>query len=93
MSKKDRKDYQYYNLSVPIQLRMLFEAYLKSTPTLGHKNVSQYMLKLLQDRAEEILNENPKLKIIEEIELKSGTYVLQKDGRYKLSKKKELKDS
>lgn len=83
MAKKDKKEYIYYNMSVPNELRILFEEYIRKYPTLGYKNVSQLILHLLQKKAEEIIKDNPDLERIEKITLSSGTYVLQEDGTYK----------
>lgn len=83
MVKKSRKDYDYYSLNIPNELRILYEAYISKHPNLGFKNVSQYLLHILQGKAEKILKENPDLKKIEEIKLSSGTYKLQEDGTYK----------
>jgi len=83
MGKKERKDYSYYNLSVPNELRILFEAYISKYPHLGFKNVSQYLLHILQIEAKKIIQEDKDLKEIKEITLSSGTWVLQKNGLYK----------
>ena len=83
MVKKSRKDYDYYSLNIPNELRILYEAYISKYPNLGFKNVSQYLLHILQRKAEEIVQENQDLKKIEEIKLSSGTYILQQDGTYK----------
>lgn len=83
LHKKTRKDYDYYTMNIPNELRILFEAYIAKFPNLGFKNVSQYILHLLQIKAEEIMQKNPDLTKIEEIQLTSGTYVLQGDGTYK----------
>lgn len=83
MGKKERKDYIYYNLSVPNELRILFEAYISKYPHLGFKNVSQYLLHIIQDEAKKILQENNDLKEIKEIILTTGTWTLQEDGTYK----------
>jgi len=83
MSKKTRKDYDYYTMNIPNELRILFETYILKHPNLGFKNVSQYLLHLLQNKAEEIIKENPEMKKIEEINLSSGIYVLQEDGTYR----------
>lgn len=83
MSKKDRKDYDYYTMNFPNELRMLFEAYIRKFPNLGYKNVSQFVLTLLQTEARKIISENPDLAKIKEIKISSGTYVLQDDGTYK----------
>ncbi len=73
----------YYNVSVPNELRILFQEFIRKYPTLGYKNVSQPILHLLQKKAEEIIKENPDLAKIERITLPSGTYILQEDGTYK----------
>lgn len=83
MSKKSRKDYDYYTMNFPNELRILFEAYIRKFPNLGYKNVSQFVLTLLQNKAEKIIKENLDLAKIEEITLPSGTYILQEDGTYK----------
>jgi hypothetical protein len=83
MTKKTRKDYDYYTMNFSNELRILFEAYIRKYPNLGYKNVSQFVLHLVQKRAEEIMKDNPDLRKIEEITLKDGTYVLQDDGSYK----------
>lgn len=92
MPKKTRKDYDYYTLNIPNELRILFEAYLLRNPNLGFKNVSQYLLHVIQGRAEEIIHNNPKLKKIEKLKLPSYSYILQEDGTYKkvLNKEKLL---
>lgn len=92
MPKKTRKDYDYYTLNIPNELRILFKAYLLRNPNLGFKNVSQYLLHVLQGRAEEIVHDNPKLKRIEKLKLPSHTYTLLEDGTYKkvLNKEKLL---
>ena len=81
--KKSRKDYNYYTMNIPNELRILYEAYIAKFPNLGFKNVSQYILHILQMKAEEIMQKNPDLNKIEEITLSSGTYLLQEDGSYK----------
>jgi len=53
---------------------------------LGYKNVSSFITYLLQQRAEELVKDNPDLAKIEEITLPSGTYILQEDGTYIKSK-------
>ncbi len=83
MPKKTRKDYDYYTLNIPNELRILFEAYLVKNPNLGFKSVSQYLLHVLQGRAEEIIHDNPKLKKIEKLILRSHSYILQENGTYK----------
>ena len=83
MSKKNRKDYDYYTMNFPNELRILFEAYIRKFPNLGYKNVSQFVLTLLQIEAKKIITDNPDLAKIKEIKLSSGTYVLQEDGSYK----------
>lgn len=83
MSKKTRKDYDYYTMNIPNELRILFEAYINKHPNLGFKSVSQYLLHILQIKAEEIIKDNPDLKKIKEITLSSGIYVLQENGSYK----------
>ena len=67
MPKKTRKDYDYYTLNIPNELRILFEAFLVNYPNLGFKSVSQYLLHVLQERAEVIIQDNPKLKKIEKL--------------------------
>jgi hypothetical protein len=83
MVKKSRKDYDYYSLNIPNELRIFYEAFISKHPNLGFKNVSQYLLHILQGKAEEILKDNPDLKKIEQIKLSSGIYKLQEDGTYK----------
>ena len=83
MTRKTRKDYDYYTMNIPNELRIFFEAFIAKYPNLGFKNVSQYLLHVLQVRAEEIMRENPDMKKIEEITLSSGRYILQEDGTYK----------
>lgn len=65
--KKTRKDYDYYTMNIPNELRILYEAYIAKYPNLGYKNVSQYLLHILQARAEEIIKTNPDLKKIEKL--------------------------
>jgi hypothetical protein len=81
------KEYKYYTLSVPANLRFLFEAYIRKNKPLGYKNVSQYMLHILQKRAEEILEKDPGLGERKKITISSGTYIRQEDGTYKKIKK------
>jgi len=83
MPKKTRKDYDYYTLNIPNELRILFEAFLVKNPNLGFKSVSQYLLHVLQGKAEEIIHDNPKLRKIEKLRLPSYSYVLQEDNTYK----------
>ena len=80
---KTRKDYDYYTMNIPNELRILFESYIAKYPNLGFKNVSQYFLHLLQIKATEIVKENPDLRKIEEVKIGSIKYVLQTDGSYK----------
>ena len=79
MPKKTRKDYDYYTLNIPNELRILFEAYLVKNPNLGFKSVSQYLLHVLQGKAEEIIQNNPKLKRIEKLKFPSYSYVMQEE--------------
>lgn len=90
MAKKTRKDYDYYTMNIPNELRILYEAYIAKNPNLGFKNVSQYLLHVLQGKAEDIIKEDPELRKIEEISLSSKTYILQNDGSYKKVISKEL---
>jgi hypothetical protein len=83
MDEKENEDYIYYNVSVPNELRLLFELYIRKYRNLGYKRVSQFILNILQTKAEEINKENPDLREIKEIKLPSGTYILQEDGKYK----------
>lgn len=83
MTKKSRKDYDYYNLNIPNELRIFYEAYISKHPNLGFKSVSQYLLHVLQDKAEKIVRDNPDLKKIEELKLSNVVYRLQEDGSYK----------
>ena len=83
MPKKSRKDYDYYTLNIPNELRILFEAFLVENPNLGFKNVSQYLLHVIQGRAEEIIQDNPKLKKIETLKLSTHSYILEENGTYK----------
>lgn len=76
-------DYNYYNVSIRNELRIFFEAYIRKYPNLGYKNVSSFITTLLQQKAAELVKDNPDLAKIEEITLPSGTYVLQEDGTYK----------
>ncbi len=89
MAKKSRKDYDYYTMNFPNELRILFEAYIKKYPNLGYKNVSQLALHLLQKKAEEILRDNPDLRKIKEIKIDEVVYILQDDGTYKKIKKND----
>ena len=86
MARKTREDYKYYSVSIRNELRIFFEAYIRKYPNLGYKNVSSFITFLLQQKAEELVKDNPDLAKIEEITLPSGTYVLQEDGTYKKSK-------
>ena len=70
-------------MSVPNELRLLFELYIRKYRNLGYKKVSQFILNILQTKAEEINKENPDLRQIKEIKLPSGTCILQEDGSYK----------
>lgn len=90
MTKKTRKDYDYYTMNIPNELRILYEAYIAKNPNLGFKNVSQYLLHVLQVRAEDIIKEDPELRKIEQISLSSKTYILQDDGSYKKVISKEF---
>jgi len=83
MTKKSRKDYDYYNLNIPNELRIFYEAYISKHPNLGFKSVSQYLLHVLQDKAEKIVRDNPDLKKIEELKVGNAIYRLQEDGTYK----------
>ena len=83
MPKKSRKDYDYYNLNIPNELRILYEGYILKHPNLGFKSVSQYLLHVLQDKAEKIVRDNPDLKKIEELKVSNVIYKLQEDGSYK----------
>ena len=66
--------------------RNKFEAYIRKYPNLGYKNVSSFITFLLQQKAGDLVKDNPDLAKIEEITLPSGTYILQEDGTYKKSK-------
>ena len=92
MPKKTRKDYDYYTLNIPNELRILYEVFLVENPNLGFKNVSQYLLHVIQGRAEEIIQDNPKLKKIEKLKLHTHSFILDKNGTYKkvLNKEKLL---
>ena len=81
----DKKEFlgDYFNLSVPNDLRLLYEAYIKKYKNLGFKNVSSFMIKILQDKAQDLIKDNPELKQIKKIIIKTGTYLLQEDGSYK----------
>ena len=83
MTPKTREDYNYYSVSIRNEIRIFFEAYIRKYPNLGYKNVSSFITYLLQQKAEELVKDNPDLAKIEEIKLPSGTYVLQEDGTYK----------
>ncbi len=83
MSKKERKDYIYYNLSVPNELRILFEAFISKYPHLGFRNISQYLLHIIQEEAKKIIHENIDLREIKKIVLNTGTWELGIDGTYK----------
>lgn len=85
MARKKREDYTYYSVSIRNELRIFFEAYIRKYPNLGYKNVSSFITYLLQQKAEELVKDNPDLAKIEKITLPSGTYVLQEDGTYKRS--------
>ena len=66
-------------MNSPNELRFLFELYIRKNRNLGYKNVSSFVLNILQQKAEELIKENPELAKIEEITLPSGTYILQED--------------
>lgn len=66
--KKTRKDYDYYTLNIPNELRILYKAYIAKYPNLGFKNVSQYLLHILQSKAEKIIKNNPDLKKIKNLD-------------------------
>jgi len=83
MPKKTRKDYDYYTLNIPNELRILYEAFLVENLNLGFKNVSQYLLHVIQGKAEEIIRDNPKLKKIEKLKLSTHSYILEENGTYK----------
>ena len=80
--KKTRKDYEYYTVSIPNSLRILFKAYIDKYPQLGFKNVSSFVHHILKEEGRKIISENPDLERIEEITLSSGTYILKEDGTY-----------
>ena len=92
MPKKARKDYDYYTLNIPNELRILFEAFIVQNPNLGFKSVSQYLLHVIQGKAEDIIHDNPELRKIEKLRLPTHSYVLEEDGSYKkvLNKEKLL---
>ncbi|MFX1366786.1 MAG: hypothetical protein ACFFCE_05805 [Promethearchaeota archaeon] len=93
MPKKTRRDYDYYNLNIPNELRILFEAYLLHHPNLGFKSVSQYLLHVLQNKAEDLIKENPELKKIDNIQISNVIYKLQENGTYeKVADKEKLLD-
>lgn len=50
-----------YTLKIPIELKDLFQKYIERNPSLGFKKVSRYILHLLQNEANRILNNNPEL--------------------------------
>ncbi|MFX1444120.1 MAG: hypothetical protein ACFFHV_11945 [Promethearchaeota archaeon] len=81
--KKTRKNYDYYTLNIPNELRMLYEAYITKYSNLGFKSVSQYLLHILQTKAEKIMKNNPDFKKIEEFRLHSSTYLVHKNGKNK----------
>lgn len=66
-----------------LRCRIVFELYIRKYRHLGYKNVSSFVLNILQQKAEEIIKENPDLREIKELKLPSGTYELQEDGSYK----------
>lgn len=92
MPKKARKDYDYYTLNIPNELRILFEAYINQNPNLGFKSVSQYLLHVIQGKAEKIIHDNPELRKIEKLRLSTHSYILEENGTYKkvLNKEKLL---
>ncbi|MGV9141682.1 MAG: hypothetical protein ACOC1X_01955 [Promethearchaeota archaeon] len=61
VKKKTAKDYDYYSLKIPNELRVLFEKYIEKYKYLGFKNVSQFILHICQEEARKILKENPEL--------------------------------
>lgn len=62
--KKTRKDYDYYTMNFPNELRFLFEAYIMKYKSLGFKNVSQFALHLLQEEAKKIMISDPEISIL-----------------------------
>ena len=53
--------YNYYTMKIPGDLRELFDKYIKKYKTLGYRNVSQYLLHIIQEEAKRILKEDPDL--------------------------------
>ena len=52
--KNDKKTYEYYTFSVPNEMRVLFEAYISKYPSLGFRNVGQYLTYIIQGKAEDM---------------------------------------
>lgn len=44
-----------YNLKINIELKNVFEEYYKEHPELGFRSLSEYLNKVLRDKAMEIL--------------------------------------
>lgn len=86
MGEKAEKENPYYTVSIRNELRIFFEGYIRKYPNLGYKNVSSFITTLLQQKAGELVKDNPDLGKIEKITLPSGMYVLQEDGTYTKSK-------
>lgn len=59
--KKKSKDYPYYTMKIPLELKELFEKYIRKYKNLGFKSVSQYALYILQQEGMRILKENKDL--------------------------------
>lgn len=59
--KKPSKDYSYYTMKIPNDLKLLFEKFIEKYSGLGFRNVSQFALHVLQQEARKILKENPDL--------------------------------
>lgn len=53
--------YKYYTLKVSLELRDLFERYIKKYKSLGFNNVAQFASHILQEKAIEIVKDNPDL--------------------------------
>ena len=61
-----------YTLKVPQELADFFQKYIDDHPELGCTFVSQYLLHVLREKAEEIMLSQD---IKNEIKLKEGTYL------------------
>ena len=62
MAKKTRKDYKYYNLSVPEDIRIFYEKYLELNPNLPYNLVSQVLLNIIKEKMRKLAKKHPELR-------------------------------